>query len=38
LPRAAQHYVLEIERLVACYIRYVSVGPERSQLIDRGPA
>jgi adenylosuccinate synthase len=38
LPLAAQHYVLEIERLVECYIRYVSVGPERSQLIDRGPA
>jgi adenylosuccinate synthase len=37
LPPAAQHYVLEIERLVECYIRYISVGPERSQLIDRGP-
>ncbi len=38
LPPAAQHYVLQIEALVNCRIRYVSVGPERSQLIDRGAA
>ncbi len=38
LPPTAQQYVLQIEDLVACYIRYISVGPERSQLIDRGPA
>ena len=38
LPPAAQHYVLEIEKLIECRIRYVSVGPERSQLIDRGLA
>jgi adenylosuccinate synthase len=38
LPSAAQHYVLEIEKLIECRIRYVSVGPERSQLIDRGLA
>lgn len=38
LPPTAQRYVLEIERLVECHIRYISVGPERSQLIDRGSA
>jgi adenylosuccinate synthase len=38
LPRAARDYVLRIEALVGCRIRYVSVGPERSQLIDRGAA
>lgn len=36
LPAAAQKYVLEIERLIKCRIRYVSVGPERASLIDRG--
>lgn len=36
LPPAAQHYVLQIEELVNCRIRYISVGAERSQLIDRG--
>lgn len=38
LPPTAQAYVLRIEELIACRIRFVSVGPERSQLIDRGPA
>jgi adenylosuccinate synthase len=37
LPQAAADYVLAIESLTGCRIRYVSVGPERSQLIDRGP-
>jgi len=36
LPEAAQKYVLRIEELVQCRIRYVSVGPEREALIDRG--
>ena len=36
LPRAAREYVLKIEQLVDCYIRYVSVGAERESLIDRG--
>jgi adenylosuccinate synthase len=36
LPAAAIKYVLAIEHLVGCYIRFISVGPERSQLIDRG--
>lgn len=35
LPSAARAYVLEIERLIGCRIRYVSVGPERHSLIDR---
>jgi adenylosuccinate synthase len=36
LPKTAQEYVLEIERLIQCRLRYVSVGPEREALIDRG--
>jgi adenylosuccinate synthase len=36
LPRSAREYILKIEQLVNCYIRYVSVGPERESLIDRG--
>ena len=36
LPKNARAYVLEIERLVECRVRYVSVGPERDALIDRG--
>lgn len=36
LPQAARDYVLEIERQIQCRIRYVSVGPERESLIDRG--
>jgi adenylosuccinate synthase len=35
LPKAAQDYVLEIERLVEKPITYVSVGPEREQMIVR---
>jgi adenylosuccinate synthase len=35
LPRTAQAYVQRIEELVGTRIRYVSVGPERSQLIER---
>ncbi|HNT88812.1 MAG TPA: adenylosuccinate synthetase, partial [Candidatus Hydrogenedentes bacterium] len=38
LPPAAQSYVLEIEHRVQCRVRYVSVGPERAALIDRGLA
>lgn len=38
LPKSAQAYVLEIERLIHCNVRYVSVGPEREALIDRGAA
>jgi adenylosuccinate synthase len=36
LPEAARQYVLELERLIARPIRYVSVGAEREALIDRG--
>ena len=35
LPRAAQEYVLYIEKAVGCRIGYVSVGPERDALILR---
>lgn len=38
LPETAQAYVLEIERQIQCRIRYVSVGPAREALIDRGYA
>jgi adenylosuccinate synthase len=36
LPATAQRYVERIEELVGVKIGYVSVGPERSQLIVRG--
>ena len=36
LPDAARAYVEQIEELIDCPIRYVSVGPEREALIDRG--
>lgn len=36
LPKTAQSYVERIEGLVHTRIRYVSVGPGREQLIDRG--
>lgn len=35
LPLNAKNYVLEIEKLIKCPIKYVSVGPERSQIIQR---
>jgi adenylosuccinate synthase len=35
LPKAAQDYVLFIEKQVGCPIRYVSVGAEREALIVR---
>jgi len=35
LPQAAKNYVLTIEELIGTPIRYVSVGPERAQLINR---
>ena len=35
LPRSAQSYVNRLEDLVGTRIRYVSVGPERSQVIER---
>jgi adenylosuccinate synthase len=36
LPDSARAYVEAIEELIDCPIRYVSVGPEREALIDRG--
>ncbi len=35
LPKAAQDYVLYLERSIGCPIRYVSVGPERDSIILR---
>ena len=35
LPKAAQDYVLYIEKQIGCYIKYVSVGPERDSIIIR---
>ena len=35
LPRAAQDYVLLIEKAIGCPITYVSVGPERDSIIIR---
>ncbi len=35
LPKAAQDYVLYLEKSIGCPIRYVSVGPERDSIIIR---
>ena len=35
LPKAAQEYVMYIERQIGCFIKYVSVGPERDSIIIR---
>lgn len=35
LPQTAQAYILEIEKAIACPVRFVSVGPEREALIVR---
>jgi len=35
LPKAAQDYVLYIEKAIGCPIKYVSVGPERESIIIR---
>ena len=35
LPEAAQKYVEDIEKEIGCYIKYVSVGPERDRIIIR---
>lgn len=35
LPKAAQDYVLMIEKAIGCHITYVSVGPERDSYIKR---
>ncbi len=35
LPRAAQDYVLMVEKAIGCRIGYVSVGPERDSIILR---
>ena len=35
LPKAAQDYVLMIEEGAGCFVKYVSVGPERESIITR---
>ncbi|MBQ6542477.1 MAG: adenylosuccinate synthase [Lachnospiraceae bacterium] len=35
LPKAAQDYVLMIEKSTGCFVKYVSVGPERESIIER---
>ena len=35
LPREARDYVLRLEELVGCHIKYISVGPERDAYIER---
>ncbi len=35
LPKAARDYVLYIEKQIGCFIKYVSVGPERESIIIR---
>ena len=35
LPAEAQNYVLTLEKLVGCPIKYISVGPERDAYIER---
>lgn len=35
LPKAAQDYVLYVEKALGCYIKYVSVGPGRDDIIIR---
>lgn len=36
LPQAAKDYVEYIEKRIGCFIKYVSVGPERDEIIIRG--
>ncbi|KAJ5080255.1 adenylosuccinate synthetase [Anaeramoeba ignava] len=35
LPKEAQDLVLEIEKLTRCFIKYIGVGPDRSEIIIR---
>jgi len=35
LPKEARDYVLYIEEQIGCYIKYISVGPERDSIIIR---
>ena len=35
IPKEAQDYVLYIEKAIGCYIKYISVGPERDSIIIR---
>jgi adenylosuccinate synthase len=35
LPRQAQEYVIHLEKLIEVPIRWVSIGPNREQIIER---
>jgi adenylosuccinate synthase len=35
LPEAAKNYVLRIEELVGCPVRWIGVGPQRDEMIER---
>ncbi len=35
LPKEAQDYVLYIEKAIGCFVKYISVGPERDSIIIR---
>ena len=35
LPAAARNYVLAIEELIGCRVRWVSVGARREEIIER---
>jgi adenylosuccinate synthase len=35
LPEAAQNYVVRIEELVGCPVRWIGVGPQRDEMIER---
>ncbi|HEX7972982.1 MAG TPA: adenylosuccinate synthase [Anaerolineales bacterium] len=37
LPGEARHYILRIEELAGAPVRYVSVGPEREQIVETEP-
>jgi len=37
LPAQLKAYLFELETILSSHIRYVGVGPDREQLIDRGP-
>ncbi|MBH5316234.1 adenylosuccinate synthetase [Paenibacillus sp. GSMTC-2017] len=36
LPKQAQNYVTHMEKLIDVPIRYISIGPKREQIVDRG--
>jgi adenylosuccinate synthase len=35
LPKNAQNYILELEKLIGCKIKYIATGPERDATVIR---